>query len=186
LQSGRADDEVLPGGAALRFSSTSGVERIVYNEKTGRYEFKMVEGTYEFFVHLAAQNTAIQTGANEKETLRLDIRDVSSSALGLDRLYVTDAASAKRAITLADNAISLVSAQRARLGAYQNRLEHAAANLTAASTNLTGAESRIRDADMAQETLDFTRLQILLQSGTAMLGQANQAPQNVLSLLRGQ
>ncbi|MCL2011165.1 MAG: flagellin, partial [Synergistaceae bacterium] len=83
-----------------------------------------------------------------------------------------------------DNAIGTVSGMRARLGAYQNRLEHTIRNLTLTETNLTDAESRIRDADMSLEMLNFTKLQILLQSGTAMTAQANQLPQAVLSLIR--
>ena len=74
---------------------------------------------------------------------------------------------------------------RADLGAVQNRLEHTIANLGVYQENLTASESRIRDVDVAQEMVNFTKLQILSQSGTAMLAQANQAPQGVLSLLRG-
>ena len=77
-----------------------------------------------------------------------------------------------------------VSNARSSLGAVQNRLEHAVANLGVNEENLSAAESRIRDVDVAQEMVNFTRLQILSQSGTAMLAQANQAPQSVLSLLR--
>ena len=83
-----------------------------------------------------------------------------------------------------DTAISSVSSIRSTLGAVQNRLEHAVANLGVNEENLSAAESRIRDVDVAQEMVNFTRLQILSQSGTAMLAQANQAPQSVLSLLR--
>jgi len=88
------------------------------------------------------------------------------------------------AIGTIDKAISSVSNQRATLGAYQNRLEHTINNLNVAVENLSASESRIRDTDMAQEMVSFTRSQILTQAGTSMLAQANQAPQNVLSLLR--
>jgi flagellin len=77
-----------------------------------------------------------------------------------------------------------VSTQRASLGATQNRLEHTIANLSVTQENLSASESRIRDTDMAQEMVSFTRAQILTQAGTSMLAQANQAPQGVLSLLR--
>jgi flagellin len=77
-----------------------------------------------------------------------------------------------------------VSDQRASLGAYQNRFEHTINNLNVAVENLSASESRIRDTDMAQEMVSFTRSQILTQAGTSMLSQANQASQNVLSLLR--
>ena len=83
-----------------------------------------------------------------------------------------------------DTAISSVSGIRSTLGSVQNRLEHAVGNLGVTQENLSAAESRIRDVDVAAEMVNFTRLQILSQSGTAMLAQANQAPQSVLSLLR--
>jgi flagellin len=115
----------------------------------------------------------------------VDIGNRSAAALGVTRVIVTDRESAARAITILDTAINKVSTQRAKIGAYQNALEHTVTNLTTTSTNLTDAESRIRDADMSKEMLNFTRLQILSQSGTAMLAQANQLPQSVLSLIRG-
>src|SRR3954452_22631067 len=87
-------------------------------------------------------------------------------------------------VTQIDTAISSVSSIRSNLGAIQNRLESAIANLGVTQENLSASESRIRDVDVAQEMVNFTRLQILSQSGTAMLAQANQAPQGVLSLLR--
>jgi flagellin-like hook-associated protein FlgL len=92
---------------------------------------------------------------------------------------------ASGAIALLDTAIKTVSTQRADLGAIQNRFDHTINNLNVAVENLTASESRIRDADMAQEMVQFTRNQILSQAGTAMLAQANQASQGVLSLLQG-
>ncbi len=83
-----------------------------------------------------------------------------------------------------DNALEQVSQQRAKLGAYQNRLEHTIKNLDVASENLSSAESRIRDTDMAKEMMSFTKSNVLSQAATSMLAQANQAPQNVLQLLR--
>jgi flagellin-like hook-associated protein FlgL len=96
----------------------------------------------------------------------------------------TAASGATTAIDLLDKAIKTVSTQRADLGAVQNRFDHTINNLNVAVENLTASESRIRDADMAQEMVGFTRNQILSQAGTAMLAQANQASQGVLSLLR--
>jgi flagellin len=84
-----------------------------------------------------------------------------------------------------DTAINNISAQRAQFGAVQNRLDHTLANLATYHENLVASESRVRDADMAQEMVDFTKLQILQQAGTSMLAQANQVPQSVLTLLRG-
>jgi flagellin-like hook-associated protein FlgL len=96
----------------------------------------------------------------------------------------TGASGAESAIGLLDSAIKTVSNKRADLGAIQNRFDHTINNLNVAVENLTASESRIRDADMAQEMVGFTRNQILTQAGTAMLAQANQASQGVLSLLR--
>ena len=91
---------------------------------------------------------------------------------------------ATSALSAIDNAISTVNTQRANLGAVQNRFTSTISNLGSSSDNLTSARSRIQDADFAQETAKLTRNQILQQAGVAMLGQANQLPQQVLSLLR--
>ena len=87
--------------------------------------------------------------------------------------------------TTVQDAITAISTQRAELGAVQNRFEHTINTTNVAIENLSASESRIRDTDMASEMVNFTRSQILSQAGTAMLAQANQAPQSVLSLLRG-
>jgi len=97
---------------------------------------------------------------------------------------LTNHTTAQASITAADTAIKSVSTTRANLGAMQNRLEHTIKNVNVAVENLSASESRIRDTDMAQEMVQFTRSQILSQAGTAMLAQANQIPQGVLSLLR--
>ncbi len=109
-----------------------------------------------------------------------------TALFGEDAISVEGADGHEKASLLVDRidqAIENVSSQRARLGAYQNRLEHTVNNLNTASENLAAAESRIRDADMALEMAAFTRHQILLQAGTAMLAQANVMPQSVLRLL---
>jgi flagellin len=126
-----------------------------------------------------------QIGANSGETLAVTFNGVSSSILGTSGLDLTAAGGAASAITALDSAIGTVSSSRASLGAVQNRFEHTIANLNVATENLSASESRIRDTDMAQEMVSFTRSQILTQAGTAMLAQANSAPQSVLSLLRG-
>ena len=97
---------------------------------------------------------------------------------------VSSQAAANKAITTINNALEKVSAERSKLGAYQNRLEHTINNLGASAENLTAAESRIRDVDMAKEMMEFTRANILSQAAQAMLAQANQLPQGVLQLLR--
>jgi len=124
-----------------------------------------------------------QIGANNGETLAVSFNGISAGILGTSSLDLVNSAST--AITSLDTAIQTVSTNRANLGAVQNRLEHTISNLSVATENLSASESRIRDTDMAQEMVSFTRSQILTQAGTAMLAQANQAPQQVLQLLRG-
>ncbi len=108
----------------------------------------------------------------------------SATDLGTAGIDLTTQSGANSAISVIDSAIKTVSTSRANLGALQNRFEHTINNLNVTAENLSASESRIRDTDMAQEMMSFTRAQILSQAGTAMLAQANQAPQGVLSLLR--
>ncbi|MFC7479777.1 flagellin [Luedemannella flava] len=127
---------------------------------------------------------SFQVGANGTDVLTVAIGDMSASTLLAGTANLTTTANATAAIGKLDTAIKTVSTQRSTLGATQNRLEHKINNLNVAVENLSASESRIRDTDMAQEMVQFTRNQILSQAGTAMLAQANQAPQSVLSLLR--
>jgi len=132
-----------------------------------------------------------QIGANSGQTITVAIGDMHANSLGdtaastfVDSIDVSDiTADFDTYIDVLDKAIDQVSAERAKLGAVQNRLEHTIANLGVAVENLQAAESRIRDVDMALEMANFTRNQILLQSGTAMLAQANAIPQAILQLL---
>jgi len=103
---------------------------------------------------------------------------------GLSDLDVTTFLNASRAVTIVDKALTAVNSARADLGAIQNRFTSVVGNLQTSSENLAASRSRIRDTDFAKETAELTRTQILQQAGTAMLAQANQVPQNVLSLLR--
>jgi flagellin len=123
-----------------------------------------------------------QVGANQDEKMNITIGAVDSKTLGTANMDLTT--DPDTAITMVDKAIANVSDTRASLGAYQNRFEHTINNLNVSVENLSASESRIRDTDMAQEMVGFTRNQILTQAGTAMLSQANQASQGVLSLLR--
>ena len=106
------------------------------------------------------------------------------SSAFLDDLDISTVAGAGQALAIIDKALTTVNGARADLGAVQNRFQSVVANLNTSSENLTASRSRIRDADYAKETAELTRTQILQQAGTAMLAQANQIPQNVLSLLR--
>lgn len=126
----------------------------------------------------------IQTGANEGESLGIAIDKMDTSALEIKTSSVATRDDASKAITEVNSAINKVSTQRSKLGAIQNRLNHKIANLDTSAENLSAAESRIRDIDMAKEMTNFTKQNILSQAATAMLAQANSAPQNVLQLLR--
>ena len=134
-------------------------------------------------VATAASAVTLQVGANSGQSIAFTVATVSASDLGMSGIAVSSAASASAAIASLDAAITSVTTDRATLGAIQNRLEQTINRLGLTSENLQAAESRIRDADLALETIDFTKNQILQQSGTAMLSQANLAPQSVLSLL---
>lgn len=124
-----------------------------------------------------------QVGANQGDELTINLNRVDAEYLGVSSSKVTSQSAASAAITDVDNAINQVSAQRAYLGAIQNRVEYKINNLETSSENLTAAESQIRDVDMAKEMTKFTNANILQQAATAMLAQANSLPQNVLSLL---
>jgi flagellin len=135
------------------------------------------------------QSFTFQVGANSGQNVTVGVASVFASQLGTDTdkvsgLDVTVDGGADAALDVLDAAISQVSDNRATLGAFQNRMESTIRNVSVATENLQAAESRIRDVDMAEEMVNFTRHQIMQQAGTAMLAQANQVPQSVLSLLR--
>ena len=153
-----------------------------WNDKTKKFSISGGE-KYSAVLHLADNSTVFQVGANEGENFEVQLGDASCDALGISNIIVLDHDTASRAITQIDNAIDKVSTQRAKIGASQNALEYTMNNLISASANLTASESVIRDADMAKTMMNFAKLQILTQSGTSMLTQANQLPSAVLSLL---
>ena len=132
-----------------------------------------------------------QIGANVDQNERVYIGTMTAQSLGLkgaqgaeEGIGIATPDTANMAIATVDEALKNVSKQHADLGAYQNRFEMAANGINVAAENLQAAESRIRDTDMASEMVEYTKNQILTQSGTAMLAQANSQSQNVLALLR--
>ena len=126
----------------------------------------------------------LQVGAGSGDVMKVTIEDMSATGLKLIGATATHlTATATDVLKTLDDAIESVSKTRSKLGAYQNRLDHTINNLSVASENLSAANSRIRDVDMAAEMMNFTRNQILIQAGTAMLAQANARPQSVLQLL---
>lgn len=129
-----------------------------------------------------------QIGANQGQTLTVTIGNMSGVSLlgAADKFTLGKAgANADKMLGSIDKAIKTVSDQRATLGAVQNRLEHTINNLTATNENLSEANSRIRDVDMAEEMMTFTKSNILSQAATSMLAQANAMPNSVLNLLQG-
>lgn len=153
------------------------------NMLTGRFARETGENT-------VTASMWFHIGANMDQRTRVYIGTMTAKALGVRNvgdesiLSIETPAEANRAIGILDEAIKLINKQRADLGGYQNRLEHTVVGLDVAAENLQAAESRIRDVDMAKEMVDYTKNQILTQSGTAMLAQANQTTQSVLTLLR--
>ncbi|NJP38805.1 flagellin [Alkalicoccus luteus] len=127
---------------------------------------------------------AFQIGPNTGQEVMIDIPKMDTVTLGITNVSVASSKDAGEAIFQLDRAVAMLSDARAKLGAVQNRLEHTINNLQVTHENLTSSESRIRDADMALEMTEFTRNNILNQSATAMLAQANQLPQGVLQLLQ--
>jgi len=131
----------------------------------------------------------LQVGANMDQNARIYVGNMSADALGLKnsqgdgKISIADPSEANLAIGTVDSALKIVSKQRADLGAYQNRFEIAAQGVAVAAENLQAAESRIRDTNMANKMVDYTKDSILSQAGTAMLAQANLRTQSVLSLL---
>jgi flagellin len=129
-----------------------------------------------------SQTISFQVGAQDGEIITVSTISLGSS---VPAAVYSLTATGSVDISEIDAAIDGISAQRAQFGAVQNRLEYTLQNLAIYEENLTSSESRIRDVDMASEMVNFTKLQILQQSGTAMVAQANQLPQSVLQLLKG-
>jgi flagellin len=148
-------------------------------------EIERIGGETEFngikLLNSGSGSVTFQVGAGDSQ--QITVATVSVGSAVAQTVYTMSATSTTD-IAGIDAAINNVSAARAAFGAVQNRLEHTISNLASYTENLTASESRIRDADMASEMVNFTKLQILTQAGTSMLSQANQAPQGVLSLLR--
>lgn len=153
-----------------------------YNMLTGRFA-KETDNSITF-----------QVGANVDQNIKINIASATAESLGLRGkgqdgedgalVSVSDTETANRTLATIDEALKNVNRQRADLGAVQNRMEMAAKDINVAAENMTSAESVIRDADIAQEMVDFTKNSILQQASTAMLAQANSQSQNVLSLLK--
>ena len=126
----------------------------------------------------------LQVGANEHQTIEVDIPDMSSKALRLDDLDVTTVNGPDKAMAALDKALARVSSVRSKLGANENRLNYAIDNLDATSENVSAALSRIEDVDMAEEMSTYTQMNVLTQAATSVLAQANDIPEQTLQLLK--
>ena len=127
---------------------------------------------------------SLQVGSLAGQAITISINAMSTGAIGVNDLCMSSFKFAGSAMTKIQSAIGLVSTQRSALGALQNRLEHTITNLDNISENTSSAESRIRDTDMAEEMVEYSKNNILAQAGQSMLAQANQSTQGVLSLLQ--
>ena len=151
-------------------------------------KMKMLTGSFARLNPTASMWFHIRANMHQRE--RVYIETMTTAGLGLRNptvltfISLSTASKANAAIGVADDALRIISKQRADLGAYQNRLEHAIRGIMNGYENIQAAESRIRDTDMAEQMVSLTRFQILSQAGTSMLAQANTRPQNVLQLLR--
>ena len=126
----------------------------------------------------------LQVGADANQTIKISIAKMDAENIGVNGLKVSTQTAAESSICTVQKAIACVSSQRSALGAVQNRLEHTVSNLDNISENTSSAESRIRDTDMAEEMVTYSKNNILAQAGQSMLAQANQSNQGVLSLLQ--
>ena len=138
-----------------------------------------------FLLEITPRPLVFQIGANQGDVLTTRIGDISANSLGINGINILDQTLAGESIRSVDNALTRLNAERANLGAVQNRLESTIRSLQIASENLTGSESQIRDLDFSDEIVNFTALQVLSQSATSFLAQANALSSTVLTLIGG-
>jgi flagellin len=127
---------------------------------------------------------SIHIGANQDQTILIDLPAVTSYTLGTDTINVMTSVTSQKAIQQVDDAINAVNAVRSKIGAYSNRFEHTRANLSVSSENAESALSTMMDTDMADEMTTYTSLNVLTQAATSILSQANERPSTVLQILQ--
>ncbi len=170
-------------GMDITVEQDAGIEP-VWNDSTKSFEFRSTDEVSTAYLHVVDNRTELQIGANEGQTLNISVSQLDTTGLEIDDVYVMDMELSQRSITKLDRALEILTATRATVGAQMNRLEYTINNLETARENLTAAESRIRDLDIAEETTNLTKNQVLVQSATAMVAQANKIPQQALALLQ--
>lgn len=189
---GNTGDDVISGkitakfnnNGQLEFTNTSG-KKIGFEDKDGN-DFAKTLGISAEGKAVSGGGLVLQIGdtADDFNKLTVSVANMSSGSLGIGSINVNTQQNASNAVEKIKNAINIVSSTRGDLGAIQNRLEHTINNLGVTTENMTAAESRIRDVDMADEMMSYTKNNILVQASQAMLAQANQLPQGVLQLLQ--
>ena len=167
----------------LTKASSIGADEEADVKRTGVGEFKIKQGTVSVKDTLSF-NLHVGADADTTNKITVDIDAMSAAGLGIKGIKVDTESNATYAIDAIADAVAKVSSQRSALGAVQNRLEHTIDNLDNVVENTTSAESRIRDTDMAEEMVNYSKNNILAQAGQSMLAQANQSTQGVLSLLQ--
>ena len=169
-------DNAAKGGTGVQLTLTGG---------TGLGDTDAYLGQKNYDFKSGGEGVTLQVGANYGQTISFGIGNMSSVALGVDgtKVNVATQTGAQESLDVIDSAIGTVSKQRSLLGAVQNRLEHTISNLDNTAENLQSAESAIRDVDMADEMVQYSKNNIIQQAATSMLAQANQSNQGVLSLL---
>lgn len=182
LATSAASDNTDDNGRA-RLNAEAGklleeIDRIANDTKYG--DTALLTGSVDLTFQIGSGNTAAEDQIEVNLT-----QGVTTSDLGIDGIDLTDLAGAQSAIEDINASLISINIAMGDVGAAQSRLEFASANLAVTIENLAASESTIRDVDMAYEMVNFTKNQILLQAGTAMLAQANMAPQSILSLLGG-
>lgn len=169
----------IDGSKMTLASNDNGTTANIYEQRTAA-KIELGQSSY------AGEALTLQIGdtSDEFNKMKVNVKDMHTKAMSIDDVDVSTQEGASAAVDKIKAAINYVSSTRGDLGAIQNRLEHTINNLSVAAENMTAAESRIRDVDMAQEMMAYTKNNILVQAAQAMLAQANQVPQGVLQLLQ--
>ena len=194
LQGLKANDTITIGNKTYTMAAANAPDKGQFDNLANLA--KQVEADTGITLNVADQAAVKASKAGKELTLQIGdtsadfnqmtvgVNDMHTKALGIDTIDISTQDGAQKAVDLIKTAINSVSSTRGDLGAIQNRLEHTINNLSVTAENMTAAESRIRDVDMANEMMAYTKNNILVQSSQAMLAQANQIPQGVLQLLQ--
>ncbi len=171
-------------GVDIEFNPNLDVD-ITWDAGKREFAFSNSPGTVKEYVHIVNNAKSFQIGASEGQTMDSFIGEMTAHSLGIDNAMVVDPALAQKAMTKISNAIDQVSSERSRIGSIINRLDHTIKNLESQKESALSSEARIKDLDIAKESAEFAKNQMMTQAAQAMLGQANKIPQNLLQLLRG-